>query len=393
MQKSIMERAEELKNEVVANRRHLHEHPEVAMKLPETVNFVMERLRELGCEPKQCGPSGVTATIGHGSPVLLLRADMDALPMPEASGLDFASKDPKAAHTCGHDCHTAMLLGAAKLLKEREAELKGTVKLAFQPGEEVFMGARSMLEDGLLENPKVDAAMGMHIFPMFHFGTLGYREGELMASVDGFEITITGQGCHGARSYKGVDPINIGVHIHLALQELISREIDSNEAALITVGAFNSGDAANIIPQTAVLKGTIRTYTPAVRDFLKKRLKETAEAIAAAYRGSAKVEFAYQVPPCICEPEMTKEFKGYAEEITGGALELTELPRLQGSEDFALISQEVPSVFFTLGADFPGKETVTMQHNPAVLFNEDAMPWGTALYAGCAIKWLEKHSA
>lgn len=377
---------------MICDRRHLHRAPEVGMDLPDTVAFVKKRLAELGYEPKDCGPSGVTATVGNGSPVLLLRADMDALPMEEASGLEFSSETPGKAHTCGHDCHTAMLLCAAQILKENKKELKGTVKLMFQPGEEIFAGSRSMIEHGVLESPKVDAALAMHIFPMFPFGTVGYRAGELMASVDGFEIAVEGKGCHGAQSYQGVDPINIAAHIHIALQELIAREIDSNEAALLTVGSITSGDAANIIPQRALMKGTIRTFSPKVREFLISRMCEMCAAVAQAFRGTASVNFLYQVPPCHCDPAVTEEMKKYAADASEGAAKLVEIPRLQGSEDFALIAARVPSAYFTLGADFPGKETIRASHNPGILFNEDVFPTGAAIYAECAVKWLENHA-
>lgn len=390
--KTIAMRAYELKDEIIADRRHLHRRPEVGMELHETVSYVMGRLTEMGYEPKKCGKSGVTAVVGNPGKVFLLRADMDALPMDEASGLPFSSEIPGKAHTCGHDAHTAILLGAAKILKENEKDLKGTVKLMFQPGEEIFAGSLSMIEDGVLENPKVDAAMAMHVFPMFPLGTVGYRAGEMMASVDGFEIAVTGKGCHGAQSYKGVDPINIAVHIHTALQELISRETDSNEQALLTIGSIHAGEAANIIPQSAVMKGTIRTFSASVREFLVKRLCEISESVAKTFRGSAEVSFMYQVPPCICDESTTKELVSYVKEGLAEHVSPTEIQKLQGSEDFALIAQRVPSTYFTLGADFPGKETITAPHHPGILFNEDIFPVGSAIYAECAVNWLKSHS-
>lgn len=388
----IFERAEQLKDQIICDRRHLHTNPELGMELPGTVEFVKSRLTEMGYEPKDCGPSGVTATVGTGTPVILLRADMDALPMEEASGLEFASKKHNIAHTCGHDCHTAMLLGAAQILKEHEKDLKGTVKLMFQPGEEIFAGARSMVEHGILESPHVDAALGIHIFPMVPLGTIWYRAGAMMASVDGFEIEITGKGCHGAQSSSGVDPINIAAHTHLALQELISREIDAGETALLTIGSIAAGHAANIIPQTAVMQGTMRTFSAPVRDFLIKRTTEVCESVAKTFRGTAVVKFLYQVSACSCDPAVMEEMKGYAEEVGGGAIKLAESPKMPGSEDFALVAERVPSAFFMLGANFPGKNTITAQHNPGILFNEDSFTTGVAVYANCAIQWLEHHA-
>ena len=230
------ERALELKEETIANRRFFHENAENGPHLPETKAFVMKKLKEYGIEPVECG-EGVTATIGNGGKVILLRADMDALPMKEESGEPFSSKTG-AAHACGHDFHAAMLLSAAKILKEEEAELKGTVKLMFQPAEETFQGSKNMLEHGILEEPKVDAALAYHVSPgRFPVGLYMYNDkNTMMYSVDGFKITIQGKGSHGAYPQVGVDPINIGVHIHLALQELIARECNPSHSCVLTIG-------------------------------------------------------------------------------------------------------------------------------------------------------------
>ena len=223
----FLKRAQELKDETTQNRRHIHQNAEVGLNLPNTKAFVMEKLREYGLEPKECG-HGVTATLGKPGKTLLLRADMDALPMPEESGEPFACPTGKTAHACGHDMHTAMLLTAAKMLKENESALCGTVKFMFQPAEETFEGARDMLESGLLENPPVDAALAYHVAAgKTPVGFVLYNDtGVMMASVDGFEITIHGRGSHGANPNLAVDPINVGVHIHLALQEFIERDSD-----------------------------------------------------------------------------------------------------------------------------------------------------------------------
>ena len=222
-----LERAKAILPEMTANRRFLHQNPELGMNLKVTTEFVMEKLREMGIEPKLCGGCGVTALIGkkEDGPVFLLRADMDALPMKEESGLPFAAKGD-TAHCCGHDMHTAMLLGAAKILKEQEEELPGRVKLMFQPGEETLEGAKAMIADGILENPHVDAAMGVHMAPLAPAGFVGYNAGVVCNSSDLLEISIEGKGGHGASPHHSVDPINVGLHIHLALQELIAREVD-----------------------------------------------------------------------------------------------------------------------------------------------------------------------
>ena len=254
------QRACELKEETIANRRYIHEHAEVGLELPQTRAYVMEKLKEYGLEPKACG-AGVTATLGKAGKVLLLRADMDALPMPEESGESFACKDGIHNHACGHDFHAAMLLTAAKILKEKENELEGTVKFMFQPAEETFEGSRNMIEHGILENPKVDAALAFHVAAgKVPAGLVMYNDsGVMMSSVDGFKITIHGKGAHGASPHTAIDPINVGTHIYLALQELIARESNPSHACVLTIGQFAAGSAPNIIPEIAVLQGTIRT--------------------------------------------------------------------------------------------------------------------------------------
>lgn len=389
----ILNHAKELNDTIINHRRTLHKHPEIGMDLPVTAEYVFNQLKEMGYQPQMCGPSGVTATVGTGGKTILLRADMDALPMEEKSGLEFSSEIPERAHTCGHDTHAAMLLGAAQILKDYESELKGTVKLMFQPGEEIFAGAKSMIANGVLENPKVDAALGMHIFPMFPLGTVGYCSKEMMASVDGFKITIHGVGSHGAQSFVGVDPINIGAHIHTALQEIISREIDSAEQALLTIGQFTAGNAANIIPDTAVMMGTIRTFNNEVRTFIVERMKAICKSVAETFRGTAEVEMLFEVSPLNVDEAVKNDMVSYVKDLDSDFLKLTEVERLQGSEDFAAIAEKVPSAFFVLGADYPGEDTVTANHNPAVLFNEKALPYGAAIHANCAMKWLENHSS
>ena len=242
-------RALELKEETIKHRRYIHEHAEAGIYLPKTKAYVIETLKSFGIEPEVCG-EGVAATLGKEGKVLLLRADMDALPMPEESGEVFACPDQKTAHACGHDFHAAMLLTAAKMLKENEHLLQGTVKLMFQPAEETFEGSKNMIEAGILENPKVDAALAYHVSPgKMPVGIYMYNDNStMMYSVDGFKIDIKGKGTHGAYPQAGIDPINIAVHIYLALQELIARECDSAHACVLTVGQLQAGTAANIIP-------------------------------------------------------------------------------------------------------------------------------------------------
>lgn len=386
------ERALELKDETIANRRHIHKNAETGLDLPKTKAYVMEKLTEYGLEPKDCG-YGVTATLGKGGKVLLLRADMDALPMPEESGEEFACPTGKEAHACGHDFHAAMLLTAAKMLKEKEDTLEGTIKFMFQPAEETFEGSKNMIENGILENPPVDAALAYHVSPgKMPIGLFMYNDKDtMMYSVDGFKITIHGKGSHGAYPHVGVDPINIGVHIHLALQELIARESDPTHSCVLTIGQFAGGTAANIIPETAVLQGTIRTNKPEERELLVRRMKEVAEKTAAVYNGTVDIEMISEVPPLICNPKLTDEVVGYMQEL--GIPGLTPYPGISASasEDFAVIAEKVPSTFMYLSAGYLDERGQYPAHHPKAQFNEDVCPIGAACLAHCASQWLKNN--
>lgn len=386
------ERALELKDETIANRRHIHKNAETGLDLPKTKAYVMKKLTEYGLEPKDCG-YGVTATLGKGGKVLLLRADMDALPMPEESGEEFACPTGKEAHTCGHDFHAAMLLTAAKMLKEKEDTLEGTIKFMFQPAEETFEGSKNMIENGILENPPVDAALAYHVSPgKMPIGLFIYNDKDtMMYSVDGFKITIHGKGSHGAYPHVGVDPINIGVHIHLALQELIARESDPTHSCVLTIGQFTGGTAANIIPETAVLQGTIRTNKPEARELLVRRMKEVAEKTAAVYNGTVDIEMISEVPPLICNPKLTDEVVGYMQEL--GIPGLTPYPGISASasEDFAVIAEKVPSTFMYLSAGYLDERGQYPAHHPKAQFNEDVCPIGAACLAHCASQWLKNN--
>ncbi len=388
---NIFEKAKAIQSETIANRRYIHENPEIGLDVPNTKAFVMDKLREYGIEPKECG-HGVTATIGNGGKVILLRADMDALPMKEESGLPFASKNDYA-HTCGHDFHTAMLLSAAKLLKEQEDELQGTVKLMFQPAEETFQGSEDMIAAGILENPKVDAALAYHVSAgQMPVGIFMYNyTGTMMFSVDGFEIIVHGKGAHGAYPHNGVDPINIGVHIHLALQELIARESDPAKACVLTVGEFKAGSAPNIIPETATLRGTIRTNDPEAKALLVKRVKEVAEKTAEVYNGTAEVIFKESAPPLICNPTFTTKIASYMQELQIPGMMPYPGITASASEDFAVVAEKVPATFMYLSAGYTDARGAYTAHNPKAQFNEDVCPIGTACFVHCAKRWLEEN--
>lgn len=385
-----LKRSVELFDETTANRRYLHQNPEVGMELPNTSAFIRDKLTEMGYTPKLCGGCGVVATVGKaGGKTILLRSDMDALPMREESGLPFASTCD-AAHTCGHDCNAAQLLTAAKLLKENEDALAGTVKLMFQPAEEVFLGAKAMIADGVLEDPKPDAALSFHVtsgqMPPTLF--LYNSTGTMMNSVDGFKITVRGKGSHGAYPERSVDPINIAVHIYLALEAIVAREITSTQASVMTVGIFSAGDAYNIIPETAQLQGSIRTDSPEQRELLVRRMKQVAASVAETYNGSAEVEMIAEVPPLICDHDVTESFAGYMKELdVPGQFAVADL-KATASDDFACVLERIPGAYIYLSAGFADRPA-TQQHSPDVLFNEEVFRFGPAYMAHCATRWLE----
>ena len=387
-----LKRSEELFEETVENRRHLHQMPELGLELPETTAFIMEKLTEMGYDPKPCG-GGVVACVGKmGGKTVLLRGDVDALPMKEESGLPFASQRENA-HTCGHDIHGAMLLTAAKMLKENEAALDGMVKLMFQPGEEPLTGARSMIADGLLQDPKPDVALGYHVvagsMPM---GLFVYnREGTLMNSSDNFIIDIQGKGGHGAYPDACIDPINIAAHMILALESVVAREIKSTQASVLTIGKVTAGDAPNIIPDQAQLQGTLRCDSEKEREFILQRLSEVVDAVAKMYRGSATITMLAGTPPLICDPQSVDDFVGYMRELdVPGQCEHVGM-HAASSEDFSAVLSEIPGAYMFLSAGFTdGRETYN-QHHPKVEFNEEVMKSGAAYLAHCATRWLEEH--
>ena len=387
-----LKRSEELFEETVENRRHLHQMPELGLELPETTAFIMEKLTEMGYDPKPCG-GGVVACVGKtGGKTVLLRGDVDALPMKEESGLPFASQRENA-HTCGHDIHGAMLLTAAKMLKENEVALDGMVKLMFQSEEEPLTGARSMIADGLLQDPRPDVALGYHVvagsMPM---GLFVYnREGTLMNSSDNFIIDIQGKGGHGAYPDACIDPINIAAHMILALESVVAREIKSTQASVLTIGKVTAGDAPNIIPDQAQLQGTLRCDSEKERKFILQRLSEVVDAVAKMYRGSATITMLAGTPPLICDPQSVDDFVGYMRELdVPGQCEHVGM-HAASSEDFSAVLSEIPGAYMFLSAGFTdGRETYN-QHHPKVEFNEEVMKSGAAYLAHCATRWLEEH--
>lgn len=383
---NLMNEAAALAGQLTTWRRTLHAYPETGIHLPKTMAYIAGELEKLNISYKLHEDiSCIEATVGSGEKCFLLRADVDGLPMQEETDLPFRAENG-CMHSCGHDLHGAMLLGAAKLLKDHEGELPGTVKLLFQSGEEVFLGAKSAIEAGVLENPKVDAAFAMHVIAMMPLGVVMTGK-QPMASVDGFRITLTGHGGHGSMPEAAIDPINAAVQVYLALQSLIAREIGGTEEAVLTVGRFTAGDAPNIIPQRAELQGTLRTFDPKVRQRLRQRMEEISVAVAAAYRCKGEYESLFACASVVTEDDLTGQIERTVRKllpqfhVLGGAHGM-------GSEDFAEITQQVPSAYFMLGAGPDDEAQRLGQHNPKILFHEDVLPLGAAIYAQAALDWL-----
>ena len=391
--KELLEQAEALSGELVRWRRHIHENPEVGADLPDTCAYVTEELKKMGYEPYPVG-GGVVAML-DGDPngkVILLRGDMDALPMEEQSGEAFSSKRPGRMHACGHDTHTAMLLGAAKLLMDNKDKVKGRVKFMFQPGEEGYKGALHMVEAGLLENPHVDAALGMHSQSASDYptGTIMHTTGSSAASADGFKVIVHGKGAHGARPEDGIDPVNILAHILIALQTINSRERNQQEPLILTIGQLIAGTAENIIPNDGYLTGTIRAFNQEVRVHAKRRLEEISKGIAATFGATAEIQWYTEFAPTINDRALMAELDGYVRELLGDdRVKITE-PQM-GSEDFSEVMLRVPGAFFNLSTGSREEGYLFGAHNPQVRHNEAALPTGSAVYAYTAMRWLEEN--
>jgi len=391
----FLELAKSLQAEIVENRRTIHAFGGTGFDIQPTTDYVVSKLREYGYQPKIVAKTGIVCTVGNGDKVILLRADMDALPMQEETGLSFACTSG-SAHTCGHDAHTSMLLAAAKMLKTVENDLKGTVKIIFQPAEEIMQGAIEMIHAGVLENPKVDFAFSMHNIvgtecPGMPTGAMRYTPGYTYTSCGWFEIEIVGHGCHGAKPNEGVDAVNIGAKIVTAIHEILAMEVQPTECAVMTVGQFEAGSAPNVISERAILRGTIRTYNAKVHAFVKDRLVNISETIAKAYRGTAKVHFSDEIPAVYSDLTNSVDIRKYYTEIMPEHYVFETAPSM-ASEDFAFYGEHIPTVMVGLSLGCPEEGYLYGGHHPKMNINEEGLPVGAALYAQVAYRWLEDHA-
>ena len=384
----ILDAAQSIAGTIVADRRTIHSHPELAYQEKGTAALVEARLRDLGIECR--GGVGGTGVIGlvrgaRPGPTVLLRADMDALPITEESDAPYVSQNPGVMHACGHDAHTAMLLGAARILQERRAQFNGAVKLMFQPAEEGGAGAVKMINEGLLDDPPVDAAFAIHTNHDTQTGSMVARGGPVLAGANSFTITVTGRGGHASRPQTTVDPVVVASQIVVALQTLVSREVEPGVPAVITLGALLAGTTFNVIPDRAQIMGTIRAYDAGLMEHLEARIESVAKGVAAALRAEAKIEIHMHYPPTINNEAMV--------ELAGGAVRGLGITVLQGSpimaaEDFSFVLQRVPGAMVMLGVRHPNWPHPKPAHTAQFDLDEDALPLGTAAYAAMALEYL-----
>jgi amidohydrolase len=378
----IVNRVADLQPDIQAWRRNIHEHPELLYEVHRTAAFVAERLREFGCDEVATGlgRTGVVGVIkgrkpvGHGNiRVIGLRADMDALPIEEATRLPYASRTPGMMHACGHDGHTAMLLGAARYLSETR-NFAGNAVVIFQPAEEGGAGAAAMIKDGLLDRFGIEQVYGMHNGPGIPIGSFAIRPGPIMASTDAVDIRIEGRGGHAARPHTTIDSVMVGAQLVTALQSIVSRSVDPLESAVVSMCEFHAGNARNVIPQTAELKGTVRTLTGEVRELVEQRLREVVDGVARMTGAKIDLSFERGYPVVVNHAVQTDVAIRAAKQVAGES-NVHEMPPLMGGEDFAYMLEQRPGAFI-----FCGNGDSAGLHHPAYDFNDEAIVHGTSYW-------------
>ncbi len=378
--------------ELTAIRRDIHAHPEIGFEEHRTSDLVAAELTALGIEVhREVGRTGVVGVLrrGNGEASIGLRADMDALPMEEANDIPYRSQNPGRMHACGHDGHTTMLLGAARYLA-KEGRFNGTVNFIFQPAEEGLGGARAMLADGLFQRFPCDAVFGMHNRPGLPVGQFAMRPGAMMAGGGFFDITVTGMGSHGARPEGSIDPVLTACHIVTALQSIVSRNVPPADTAVLSVTSVTGGDAYNVIPQTATIRGTARTFKTETMALIETTMKRIATNVAEAFGATADVDFRYLFAPTINDPDRTVELLAAAAGVVGEANVNGQGPAVMASEDFSFMMEAVPGAYINIGnGDTVGSCQVHNQHYD---FNDDALPIGAAMFATLAEQKLPRGS-
>jgi carboxypeptidase Ss1 len=388
--------ARKIEPEIIETRRQIHRRPELAYKEKATAKLVAEKLRSFGLEVRTgIGGTGVLGILRgpRKGRVVGLRADMDALPIEEMADVDFRSKEKGVMHACGHDTHVAMLLGTAKLLADHREDLAGMVKFFFQPAEEHGGrgGAKPMIQDGVMENPKVDFVFGLHIVGEVESGILAFRGGPAMAAPDSFEIRINGRGGHGAYPQHTIDPIYVAAQLIIALQGVSGRMIDPIQPIVISVGSIHSGTKENIIPDQAILHGTIRTVDEFTRKRAKAKVSEVAKGVCRAFGAKAEVEFEKDAYPVMVNDEkVTERAKNIVRKLPGTRVKLMALQL--GGEDFSRFLHEAPGTFYFLGTKNPAKGCIYNNHSPRFKVDEDVLKFGTASLAQLAMEFTNPKS-
>lgn len=392
----IINKAKEVEESIIEWRRSLHQIPEVGLDLPKTSQYVAKQLEEMGIEyRKNVGVSGIVGLIKgeKEGKTIALRADMDALPIKEETGLPFAAQNGNM-HACGHDAHTAILLGVAKVLSENKGKIKGNVKLIFQPAEEGPGGAKPMIDDGALENPKVDAIMGLHVGSLTEAkkeGLIMVAYDEMMACLDRFKLRLIGKGCHGAYPETGVDPIAMAAYFLSNIQSIVSRELSPTDPAVVTVGKINGGFAYNIIPNNVEIEGTVRAVDQKVRENIGKRIEEFAKGISQTMRGGYELEYVFGYPPLVNDEEFTRDFVESAKKIIPEEDIMVMKKPVMGGEDMAYFLNEVPGTFFFMNTPRAVDGEFYPHHNCKFDINEDILWRGAALLIQGALDYLERN--
>lgn len=396
----FIKEAEKIEQKLITFRRYLHQNAETGFTLTKTLSFVKKQLEKMGYRPKPCGKAGLVATINpkKQGKTFLLRADMDALPITEETSLPFSAKNGNM-HACGHDMHTAMLLGAAYLLKKYEREINGRIKLLFQPAEEILEGAKDVIKHGVLSSPKVHAAAMIHVLT----ATLPPTNTVIVAAggtsapfADFFTIEIQGKGCHGSMPQDGVDALSVAAHVLIALQALTARELSITDGAILTIGAIQAGEAGNVIADRAVLKGSLRAFDKDTQQRLQKRIQTIASHVASAFRAKANVLFKSGTPALVNDSALSDfALRSLSAMLPNNVLstkEWGEKGKSGGSEDFAYIAARVPSILLSIAAGNIKDGYVYPPHHPKTEFDERALPVGATAYAQLAVDWLRENS-
>ena len=381
--------ANAMRDELVARRRDFHMHPEIAFEEFRTAGIVAEELNKLGLEVQTgVGKTGVVGILegDKDGPTVLVRADMDALPVQEANQADYVSTIEGKMHACGHDGHTAIGLGVARLFSQHRDKLAGRIKFVFQPAEEIGAGALAMIDDGVLNNPRPDVALGLHLWNTQPVGTLNVQDGPVMAGISRFEIEITGRGGHGAMPHETIDPIVCAAQITLALQTIVSRNANPFETAVVSIGMLQAGTALNVIPQTATIAGTFRIFTEEMREIVKTRMTAIAEHTAAAMGCAAQIVIEDKMSPVLNDSTVMNRVRNAWEKL--GQQDNFTFERTTASEDVGALMQEIPGVFFFLGSGNDEKELNFSHHHPRFDFDEDALPLGVATLSAAVAEYI-----